>query len=195
MFIRFVDDWWTWFIGSQLLYSLKDNWITLCCNWLLCYGMHRGKLSNLPGAWLPPLNWYQISYYSDEKFDGFVILTGNDFLFSLRLIVLRLKSITMRPLLKSRWWIQCDMTKQSCTLAQETKSERFPNIMINNSFQKLNYSSMCSFLVNWILEEDHSQSCYIFGSRAIRIPEWLWYLLHLDHLDITVWMLLVTAAL
>lgn len=48
--IRFLDDWWTRFIGSQLLYSQRDNWITLWGNWLLCYGMHHGKLSNLPGA-------------------------------------------------------------------------------------------------------------------------------------------------
>lgn len=66
--IRFLDDWWTRFIGSQLLYSQRDNWITLWGNWLLCYGMHHGKLSNLPGARKPP-NWDQISCCSDEKFD------------------------------------------------------------------------------------------------------------------------------
>lgn len=71
--------------------------------------------------------------------------------------------------IKSRFWIQYDMTKQSCILAQETKREMFPNIMINNSFHKWNYSSMCSFLVNWILEENHSHNCYISGSGVIMI--------------------------
>lgn len=41
--IRFLDDWWTWFIESQLLYSQWNNWVTLWANWLLCYGMHHGK--------------------------------------------------------------------------------------------------------------------------------------------------------
>lgn len=49
--IRFLDDWWTWLIESQLLYSQWDNWVTRRANWLLCYGMHHGKLSKLPGAW------------------------------------------------------------------------------------------------------------------------------------------------
>lgn len=85
---------------------------------------------------------------------------------------------------KSRLWIQYNMTKQSCALAQETKRERFQNIMINNSFCKWNYSAMCSFLVNWILEEKHSHN--IFGSRVIMIG-FRWYLLYLYHHDITVW--------
>lgn len=68
---------------------------------------------------------------------------------------------------KSRFWIQYDMTKRSRVLAQETKRERFQNIMINNSFRKWNYSSMCSFLVNWIPEEKHSHN--IFGRRVIMI--------------------------
>lgn len=60
--IRFPDDWWTWIIGSQLLYPLRANWITLRGHWLLCYGMHHGKLSNLlPGARLPLPKPYQIS--------------------------------------------------------------------------------------------------------------------------------------
>lgn len=54
--IRFPDDWWTRFIGSQLLYSLRDNCITLRGNWLLCYGMHQGELNDLPGAPKPFAN-------------------------------------------------------------------------------------------------------------------------------------------
>lgn len=46
--IRFLDDWWTWFIESQLLYSQWDNWVTLWANWLLCYGMHHGKATWSP---------------------------------------------------------------------------------------------------------------------------------------------------
>lgn len=75
--IRFLDDWWTRFIGSQLLYAQRDNWITPWGNWLLCYGMHQGKLSNLPGAWKPPLNWDQISCYW-WKVWCLCFVTGND---------------------------------------------------------------------------------------------------------------------
>lgn len=167
--IRFLDDWWTRFIGSQLLYSLRANWITLWCNWLLCYGMHHGKLSNPPAARLPLPNWDQISYYySDEKFDDCVIITGNDCILHYASLFWDWKHHN-QDYIKSRFWIQDDTTRQSGILAQETKRERFPNIMINNSSHKWNYSSMCSFLVNWILEENHSRNCYIFGSRVIMI--------------------------
>lgn len=52
--IRFVDDWWTCFTRCQLLYPLRANWITWWANWLLCYGMHQRKLSNVPGVWRAP---------------------------------------------------------------------------------------------------------------------------------------------
>lgn len=51
--------------------------------------MHRGKLSNLRRAERPSPNSDQISYYADEKFDGCVIMTGNDFPDLLHLDVLR----------------------------------------------------------------------------------------------------------
>lgn len=76
--IRFPDDWWTRFIGSQLLYSLRDNCITPWGNWLLCYGMHQGELSDLPGAPKPFANSDQICC-PDEKSDDSSVITGNDF--------------------------------------------------------------------------------------------------------------------
>lgn len=76
--IRFPDDWWTRFIGSQLLYSLRDNCITPWGNWLLCYGMHQGELSDLPGAPKPFAISDQICC-PDEKSDDSSVITGNDF--------------------------------------------------------------------------------------------------------------------
>lgn len=86
--IRFLDDWWTRFIGSQLLYSQKDNWITLWGNWLLCYGMHHGKLSNLPGA-LKNLLQTEIGYHVAlmKSLMTVVVITGNDFLSSLPVVI------------------------------------------------------------------------------------------------------------
>lgn len=86
--IRFLDDWWTRFIGSQLLYSQKDNWITLWGNWLLCYGMHHGKLSNLPGA-LKNLLQTEIGYHVAlmKSLMTVAVITGNDFLSSLPVVI------------------------------------------------------------------------------------------------------------
>lgn len=110
----------------------------------------------------------QISYYSDEKFDDRVIMTGNGFLPLLQRAVFRLKRHNhdydpgSGP--SVMWW---------SVMAQETEGERFQNIMINNSFHKWNYSWMCSFLVNWIFEGNHSHNCYVSGSRVIVIVFWV----------------------
>lgn len=133
-----------------LHYKLIDYYVTVCImvNWVI---------------YLEPdcslRNWDQISYYPDEKFDGCVTMTGNDFP-----VVLWLKvhcTILNPGSGSSVVWL--------CILGQETKRESFQNIMINNSFHKWNYSLMRSFLVNWILEQNHSHNCYIFAGRVIMI--------------------------
>ena len=98
-------------------------------------------------------------------------MTGNDFLSSLHLIVFETESVTVRATLSPG--CGCSMIWLKHILAQEMERERFQNIMINNSFHKWNYSPMCSFLVNWILEENHSHNCYISGSREIMIGFWV----------------------
>lgn len=139
-----------------LHYKLIDYYVTVCImvNWVI---------------YLEPdcslINWDQILYYPDEKFDGFVIMTGNGFP-----VVLWLKVHCTLDYIKSRFWIHCGMTVH---MGQETKRESFQNIMINNSFHKWNYSPMCSFLVNWILEQNHSHNCYIFAARVILIGFWV----------------------
>lgn len=155
--IRFLDDWWTWFIESQLLYSQWDNWVTLRANWLLCYGMHHGKLSKLPGAWtaspelrldimLLPWNiWWPRCHY--RKWLAFLI----------SLFLFRLKASRSGVYNKSSLWIQSAMTRHYF-VCWRRKPERFQNIMINNSFGEWNYCSACSFLVNWLLEEKCSHN-------------------------------------
>lgn len=152
--------------------------------------MHQGELSNLPGARPPPPNWDQISCYSDEKFDDCVVITGN--VFPNYPSLFRDWKHRNKDYNKSRLWLQYNMTKQSRVLLQETKWERFQSIMINNRFCKWNYSSACSFLVNWILEEMHSHN--IFGSKVIMIG-FKWYLLHLYRHDITAWNATVCSSL
>lgn len=161
--IRFLDDWWTRFIGSQLLYAQRDNWITLWGNWLLCYGMHHGKLSNLPGAWNPPLNWDQISCYSDEKFDDCVSLQE--------------MTLSSLPHVVHSDWKHHDQGYNegsgSSVIWRSNKAywprgRDFQTLWSIMAFVRRNYSSLCWVLVNWIPEEKHSQS--IFGSfRVIMI--------------------------
>lgn len=157
--IRFLDDWWTWIIESQLLYSQWDNWVTLRSNWLLCYGMHRGKLSKLPGArtaspelgsdtMLFPWNirWPRCHY---RKWLAFLI----------SLLLFRLKTSQSGTYNKSGLWIRSGMTWHYFA-CWHRKPERFLNIMINNSFGEWNYRSAWSLLVNWILEEKRSRSVF-----------------------------------
>lgn len=59
--IRFLDDWWTWFIESQLLYSQWANWVTLWANWLLCYGMHDRQATWTPGRLSQTAIWYHVA--------------------------------------------------------------------------------------------------------------------------------------
>ena len=141
-----------------LHYGVIDYYVTVCItvNWVIHLQPDH-----------PPPNRDQIScYYSDEKFDDCVIITGNDSVLHYASLFWDWKHHN-QDYIKSRSWIQDDTTRLSCILAQETKRERFPNIMINNSSHKWNYSSMCCFLVNWILEENRSRHCYIFGSRVM----------------------------
>lgn len=155
--IRFLDDWWTCFIESQLLYSQWDNWVTLRPNWLLCYGMHHSKLSKLPGAWtaspklrsdimfLPWNIWWPRCRY--RKWLAFLI----------SLLLFRLEASQSDADNKSGLWISSGMTRQYFVCWQR-KPERFQNIMINNSFGEWNYCSACSFLINWIPDEERSHN-------------------------------------
>lgn len=158
--IRFLDDWWTWFIGSQLLYSLRANWITLWGNWLLCYGMHHSKLSKLPGAWLPPPN--RVRQRSDIALLWWKVWWLSSW-----------QEITFFPCYTSLFWDWKHHNQGyiNVILYDGTGNQEgeISNIMINNSFHKWNYGSMCRFLVNWILEENDSHNCYISGSRVIMI--------------------------
>lgn len=136
--------------------------------------MHHGKPSDLPGACFTPPSWGQISCILMKTFDDCVIVAGNDSLFLLPLVVWGSKTLWsgLHQIPGSGssmiWWCNCAHWHR-----KPRERERFQNIMINNSSDKWNYSSVCSFLVNWILEKNYSQNCNSFRSRVIIMGFWV----------------------
>lgn len=74
--IRFLYDWWTCSTGSCILLGLIE--LHYRGNWLLCYGMHIGKLSNYlePGCPLYSQTRYRITLM--KSLMAVSSMTGND---------------------------------------------------------------------------------------------------------------------